>query len=173
MNNYLSPEQISKELLKVLKSNGADFFISVPCKLLKEIILLLEKDKTITYLPVTREEEGVGVAVGAYLAGKTPVILMQNSGVGNSINAIASLANYYSIPLLFLISHRGTQGEKIAAQFPMGKAVPQLLKTIKMSISKFDQANQESFVQIGKIVKKIKKQKCSSAILLPFSFWRE
>lgn len=85
-----------------------------------------------THLPVTREEEGVGVCSGVYLGGGRPAIIMQSSGIGNCINALASLNQTYKIPLLLLISHRGVQKEKIAAQRPMGKALLSLLDSIEV-----------------------------------------
>ena len=110
----------AKIIVDEMTRAGLSFFVSVPCKLLAGIISVLEKSEGIIYLPATREEEGVGLCVGAYLGGKMPCIVMQNSGLGNSINALASLVALYRIPLVMLISHRGTPGEKIGAQFPMG-----------------------------------------------------
>ena len=73
-----------------LKEKRLDFFVSVPCKLLAKLISLIETDPGIIYTPVSREEEGIGIMAGAFLAGKRPAILMQNSGLGNCINAICS-----------------------------------------------------------------------------------
>ena len=56
---------------------------------------MLEVDSTLIYTPVAREEEGIGLACGAYFAGRNPAVVMQNSGFGNSTNAILSLLNYY------------------------------------------------------------------------------
>lgn len=81
-------------------------------------------------MPVTREEEGVGVAAGAYLGGKTPALIIQNSGLGNSINALASLNKVFKIPLLILVAQRGGKAETIPAQIPMGEATPRLLDAI-------------------------------------------
>jgi len=82
------------------------------------------------YIPVTREEEAVGIASGCAVAGKKPLILMQNSGLGNSINALLSLTYLYKLPLFLLMSHRGGKKEKIVAQVPMGKATPKILNQL-------------------------------------------
>ena len=88
---------------------GFDFYTGVPCSMLSGIIgLLTDKNK---YLPATREDEAIGIAVGAYLAHKKPVVLMQNSGFCNSIGHIKSLVNLYDIPILFIISMRGYDGD--------------------------------------------------------------
>lgn len=84
----------------------------MPCVYLSKVLELVENDKDITHIPVNREEEGFGIAAGAYIAGKNTAILMQNSGLGNSVNVLASLYLFYGIPILMVISHRGTKGEK-------------------------------------------------------------
>jgi sulfopyruvate decarboxylase alpha subunit len=71
----------------------------------------------------TREEEALGIAAGLYLGGARPAVMMQSSGLGNSINAIASLLIPFQIPVLVVISMRGDEGEWNAAQMPMGRAV--------------------------------------------------
>lgn len=71
----------------------------------------------------TREEEAFGIAVGLYLGGRKPTVLMQSSGLGNSLNAIGSLVVPYQTPILIVISMRGDLGEWNAAQVPVGRAV--------------------------------------------------
>ncbi len=110
-----------------LKEAGIDFVASVPCVNLGELIDMIESDDEIIHIPVTREEEGIGICAGAYFGGKNPALVMQNSGLGNSINALASLNLLYGIPLLMIISHRGDLGEQISAQVPMGQLTPKLL----------------------------------------------
>ena len=74
----------SKEFCHLLKENGYNFFSGVPCSLFKGIIAELENDLDVPYLPAVREDAALGVAAGAYLAGKQPVVLMQNSGIGHT-----------------------------------------------------------------------------------------
>ncbi|MEM4447547.1 MAG: sulfopyruvate decarboxylase subunit alpha [Candidatus Jordarchaeales archaeon] len=114
-------------ILQSLLKARIDFAVSVPDALFAEVLEKLES-VGITHIPVTREEEGVGVAAGAYLGGRRPVILMQNSGLGNCLNALLSLNKTFGIPLLMLISQRGGRGEKIVAQIPMGEATIPILK---------------------------------------------
>ena len=78
----------------------------------------------------TREEEAFGIAAGLYLGGVRPTVLLQSSGLGNSLNAISSLLLPYQIPALILISMRGDAGEWNAAQVPMGRAVRPILDAI-------------------------------------------
>jgi len=162
---------VSENLLKKLKSNGIDFFVSVPCKLTDELIKLLEKDEDIIYTPVTREEEGVGIVAGAYLSGKKPCVVMQNSGLGNSVNAICSLLNYYKIPIVFVVSHRGMELEKVDAQKPMGEVTNKLFEDIGVLVYDF-----KSIVEIDKIdgaIAKAYEKNKSVALLMPHEFWNE
>ena len=124
--------KISKKIIDNLKNCGVDFYLSVPCKLLANMIDILEKDKDVYYSAVPREEEGMGICAGAYLGNKFPCILMQNTGIGNSINAIVSLLQLYNIPIVFLISYRGTPGETVAAQAGMAKITEEILSNLKI-----------------------------------------
>ena len=81
-------------------------------------------------LLATREEEAFGVAAGLYLGGKLPAVMLQSSGLGNSLNALTSLLIPYQIPVLMVISMRGDLGEWNSAQVPMGRAVRAILDAI-------------------------------------------
>src|SRR6185437_14079737 len=74
-------------------------------------------------LVATREEEAFGIAAGLYLGGRRPVVLLQSSGLGNSLNALSTLLVAYQIPALIIISMRGDAGEWNWAQVPMGRLV--------------------------------------------------
>ena len=84
---------VDLKLYEEIKKSGIDLILSLPCILLKGLLTLIDEKKEIQHIPITREEEGVGIAAGAYLGGKTPAILMQNSGLGNSVNAIGEADN--------------------------------------------------------------------------------
>ena len=96
------------------------------------MITLLEADKEIFYSAVPREEEGMGICAGAFLGNKLPCIMMQNTGIGNSINAIVSLLQLYQMPVVFLISYRGTPGEPVGAQGGMANVTEEILDTLKI-----------------------------------------
>lgn len=78
----------------------------------------------------TREEEAFGIAAGMYLGGNRPVVMLQSSGLGNSINALASLNVAFEIPILMLITMRGGEGEWNPTQHPMGLAVRPVLESL-------------------------------------------
>ncbi len=117
----------SEAVYQGLKKSKIDFVVSLPCVNLTNILKIIENDNEINHIPVTKEEEGIGICAGAFFGGKKTAILMQNSGLGNCINALASLYQLYSLPLVMIMSHRGTEGEPIVGQVPMGKATPKVL----------------------------------------------
>ena len=122
----------SREFCVLLKDSGFDFFSGVPCSLLGPIIQQLTYDKDFQYVPATREDEALGIAVGAYMGGKKPAVLMQNSGLGNSIDALTSLVLLYKFPVLLIISWRGFEENDFIEHSLMGKYMQDFLKTMKI-----------------------------------------
>jgi len=84
---------------------------------------LADRYRDVRVVIATREEEAFGIAAGLYLGGRKPTVMLQSSGLGNSLNAITSLVLPYQIPMLIVVSMRGDAGEWNAAQVPMGRAV--------------------------------------------------
>src|SRR5438045_2266613 len=89
-----------------------------------------ERYSDVTLMLATREEEACGIAAGLYLGGRRPTVMMQSSGLGNSLNALTSLVLPYQIPMLMVISMRGDAGEWNAAQVPMGRAIRSILDAV-------------------------------------------
>ena len=79
------------------------------------------------YLGETREDAALGVAAGAYLGGRRPMIVMQNSGLGVSLNALGSLHILYELPVLLLVTWRGYQGKDAPEHLVMGEVLTGLL----------------------------------------------
>ena len=118
-----------KEFCTLLKNNGFNFYTGVPCSILVNIINHLSKNKQFTYVPATREDEALGIAAGAYMGGKKPVVLMQNSGLGVSINALTSLVLLYKFQILLIISWRGYKGKDAPEHLLMGKYTLKFLRS--------------------------------------------
>ena len=72
-----------------LAQHGYDFFTGVPCSLIEDLIAVLEGGRQ-PYVAAVREDSAIGIAAGAWLGSRRPVVLMQNSGLGTSLNALAS-----------------------------------------------------------------------------------
>jgi len=121
---------IEKKILGHLKEKGYTFYAGVPCSMLGSLIDTITSDKSVTYIPAVRENAALGVASGAYLAGKGACVLMQNSGVGNVVNALTSFNLIYKIPVLFIISWRGFKGKDAPEHIIMGEKTIPLLKEL-------------------------------------------
>jgi sulfopyruvate decarboxylase subunit alpha len=115
-----------------LKGAGFDFFAGVPCSLLKGLVSLLDRDEQARYVSATREDSALGMAAGAYLGGRRPMVLMQNSGLGVSVNALASLHTLYDIPVLLVISWRGEDRSDAPEHWMMGEIMIPLLDQMKI-----------------------------------------
>ena len=161
----------SLAVFRGLKRAGIDFAASVPCINLQQLLRQVGEDPGIIHVPVTREEEGVGVCAGAWMGGKKPALLMQNSGLGNSVNALASLDFLYEVPLLMIISHRGCEGEPVVGQVPMGRLTPKLLEA--MQIPRFSPAPVQAEETVAKAWSLAAAEREPVAVLLDLQFWRE
>lgn len=120
----------SKHVADILRRNDVRTFVTVPDYIVSQVLDHLEKDGECRVITVTREEEGIGILSGAFLAGRRGAILMQNSGLGNSVNVLGSLDAASRIPLVLVISHRGDLGEFNPAQVPMGQATTKVLDAL-------------------------------------------
>lgn len=157
-------------LYEMIKDSGINLILSLPCILLKRLLEIIDEKNEIQHIPITREEEGVGIAAGAYLSGRTPAILMQNSGLGNSVNAIKSLLQLYKIPVIFIMSHRGAEGEKILAQIPMGKLTPDLLDLLNIRTFIIDSVEKINEIENATIFSRESTEPVG--ILLKRKLWR-
>ena len=105
-------------------ASGSRHVVYVPDNPLSHVLRILgERFADIQTTLATREEEAFGIAAGLYLGGQRPTVMLQSSGLGNSLNALTSLLLPYKIPTLVIISMRGDVGEWNDAQVPMGRAV--------------------------------------------------
>ncbi len=142
------------KFIKILESQGIDFYTGVPDSLLKQLCACLS-----SYLPAERhitaanEGNAMGIAAGYHLAtGKTPVVYMQNSGLGNTVNPLLSLhsPDVYHIPTLLIIGWRGEPGVKDEPQhLTQGRLTPALLDAMEIpyTILSNDEAETEAQLQ--------------------------
>ena len=116
------PEEIH-QVLSELKIRQVAY---VPDSGHARLIELARADRSMRAVPLTTEEEGVALAVGAWLGGERSVLLLQSSGVGNCINMLATIEEC-RVPLLMLVTMRGQWGEFNPWQVPMAQgAAPSL-----------------------------------------------
>ena len=128
------------------------------------LINLCEKDNEIDVVTLTTEQDGVGLSCGAYAGGRKSALLMQSSGVGNCINALA-LPNICRIPFLSIVSMRGEWGEFIPWQVPMGKGTPKVLEAMNVNVFRADK-EEEVGLTVDAAAKFAFNTRSSSAVLL-------
>ena len=119
------PEEIHREL----SAAGVRVVGYVPDAGHKRLIELCQADKKMRAVVLTTEEEGIGLAAGAWLGGQKSVLLMQSSGVGNVVNVLG-MVRECRFPLVTLVTMRGEQGEFNPWQVPMGQAVRPVLEAM-------------------------------------------
>jgi len=123
----LQPADWRDEIFAKLRAAEIRQVAYVPDSGHSRLIVLSHADPELKTTVLTTEEEGIGLAAGAWLGGERAVLLMQSSGVGNCINTL-SLATECGFPLLMLVTMRGTWGEFNPWQVPMGQATPDMLR---------------------------------------------
>jgi phosphonopyruvate decarboxylase len=124
----------AKSFLDAALSRGFDFFTGVPCSFLTPFINATINAAEFDYVGATSEGEAVGIAAGAYLAGRLPVVMSQNSGLGNMVNPLTSLNYPFRLPALLIVTWRGEPGLKDEPQHElMGEITHALLGTMRIA----------------------------------------
>ena len=127
------------DIHRVLAEAGVRQVAYVPDSGHARLINLVRADKSMRAIPLTTEEEGVALAVGAWLGGERSVLLMQSSGAGNCINMLG-MVNECRIPLLALVTMRGQWGEFNPWQVPMSQATIPSLQAAGVVVQTVDRA---------------------------------
>jgi sulfopyruvate decarboxylase subunit beta len=135
-------------VIDILREHGISHIASIPCDKAKDLCFMLPGHFDHTCL--TREEDGIGVCAGLALAGRRPAMVIQSSGLGNSLNAIMSLTKTYDLPLPVIASWRGVQDEIIPAQVPFNAAIPKILDATEIPYTVV--STNEEFSRIGDVI---------------------
>jgi sulfopyruvate decarboxylase subunit beta len=135
-------------VIDILKEHGISYIASIPCDKAKDLCFMLPDNFDHTCL--TREEDGIGVCAGLVLAGQQPAMVIQSSGLGNSLNAIISLTRTYDLPLPIIASWRGVQDEIIPAQVPFNAAIPKILEATGIPFTVIH--THDEFGKIGDVI---------------------
>ena len=117
----------AETIVQALKDWETSLIAYVPDISIHQVTSLIDTDPFFHLVSATREEEAIGIAVGAYATGRNSAVFMQSSGFGNSINALASLCIPARTPIPLFINLRGGAGEFNIAQVAMGRATRPIL----------------------------------------------
>jgi phosphonopyruvate decarboxylase len=120
----------ARHFIRLLEDNGYDFFTGVPCSVFEDLLRILDNNPRYGYVGAVREDSAIGIAAGAYLGGRQPVVVMQNSGLAASANALMSLNQIYDIPALLLVSWRGQDGSDAPEHVVMGAVTEGFLQLL-------------------------------------------
>ncbi|MFC2164531.1 phosphonopyruvate decarboxylase [Acidobacteriota bacterium] len=135
----------ASEFLDQCLGLGFNFFTGTPCSYLKPLINYVIDHKKFSFVDAVNEGDAVAMASGVTMAGGRSVVMFQNSGLGNAVNPLTSLANIFRVPLLLIITHRGEPGgEKDEPQHElMGLITIKMLETMQIDWAHFpDKANE-------------------------------
>ncbi|HEX5477271.1 MAG TPA: thiamine pyrophosphate-binding protein [Burkholderiales bacterium] len=136
----MQPRDWSADIHRELSAAGVGIVGYVPDAGHKRLIELCQADKAMRTVVLSTEEEGVGLATGAWLGGERCVLLMQSSGVGNIVNALGTVKEC-RFPLVMLVTMRGQQGEFNPWQVPMGQATRRVLEAMGTVVHPADSAD--------------------------------
>ena len=139
---------------------GVRFVGYVPDAGHKRLIELCLADKSMRAVVLTTEEEGIGLAAGAWLGGGRSVLLMQSSGVGNVVNVLGILKTC-RFPLAMVVTMRGEAGEFNSWQVPMGQGTQASFETMGVSVKRASSAS-----EVAPLVAAALKSEQATAVLI-------
>jgi sulfopyruvate decarboxylase alpha subunit len=125
--------EAAKEALDALIDSGIDFAACLPDSAFKELYEPLSAESEIDYVQVANEGDGVGICMGAWLGGKKPVLVMENSGFAVTPYALMRGPIAFGIPMLLLIAHRGGFHDERWFSVPFGWGTEPLLDAMRIS----------------------------------------
>ena len=164
----------------VCKDKGVDFFSGVPDSLLKNICsYITDNTPSENHIIAANEGNALAIGVGYHLStGKVPLIYMQNSGLGNVINPLLSLADQdvYSVPLLMMIGWRGEPGVKDEPQHKkQGRVTVALLEAMEIpyKVLTADSNIEEAKVALKAMLSIAKKENKPCALLIKKGFFED
>lgn len=159
------------EVVSELVRHGIDFATGVPCSFLTGFLNRVIACSDIPYCGATSEGEAVGLAAGAYLAGRQPMVLCQNSGLGNMVNPLTSLAHPFRIPMLLIVTWRGEPETPDEPQHGlMGAITKDLLATLQVPSQDVPQSIDELRLALGRACDDTKERHCSALVITKGTF---
>ncbi len=160
-------ESWDETLVRVFKANEIRLITYVPDKVLAPLIKRLHADSYFTVVCPAREEEAVGIVTGAYMGGLRGIVLMQTSGFATLPNALASLTVPYQIPLLMLISERGTLGDFQLGQVIVCRTMRPILNSLNIENYAIERQDDVEFIADRMIKQAYATQAAAAMILSP------
>ena len=162
-----------RNLVNFFSKHEVNFYSGIPDSLLKDFCAFIEDEfSSKNHIIAANEGASIGLAIGYYLSsGKVPIVYLQNSGLGNTVNPLLSLASpeVYSIPIILIIGWRGEPGLKDEPQhIHQGRITPNLLDTMGIPFITIDpeMAEDDIFRNVERQIKLCKTEKKPVCILV-------
>lgn len=160
---------LDKKITDDLVANEISFVTTVPCKQLAGVIAEIDAREGILHVPSNKEDEGMGLCAGAFMGGARPAIIMQNTAIGVTINTLATLIQYYRMPLPMIISYRGELREPVACQVEMAVHTKALLAQLNIPTYHFHDSS--DVAELDMILKYTFMCSKPVAVLTDANFW--
>lgn len=158
-------ESWDETVVRVLKANQVKLVAYVPDKVLAPLIKRLQADSFFTVISPAREEEAVGIVTGAYMGGLRGIVLMQTSGFATLANVLASLTVPSQIPMLMMVSERGTIGDHQLGQAIVCRTMRPILQTLGIEHFSIERHEDVEFV-VDRMVKQAFTTQAAACIML-------
>ena len=152
---------------RVMKRAGVTLAAHVPDNVFLPLFQAFEADPDMSIIGAAREEEAVGIVTGAWLGGRLGVVLMQTSGFATLTNALGSLVIPFQIPLIMIISERGTLGEFNPAQTMGNRTMRPMLDVLGIAHHTIRRLDEVEFIIERTIGQAISTQSPAALILNP------
>lgn len=133
-----------------LRASGINLVASLPDAALVNLVELIDQNNDIIHIPLSREEEGIGICTGGYLAGRRCALLMQNAGLLNTCNGLTTTALQFEIPMLLLVLYAGTHGDMAFPQ--LGQVTEPVLTALGLKYYHLDDLDKASSVIRGALI---------------------
>jgi sulfopyruvate decarboxylase beta subunit len=161
----MTPEE---ETVKLFEQNDIDLVATLPCDRLKNLLPLVSK--RFFEVPLTREEDGIGICAGAFLAGAKPLMLIQSTGIGNLLNALSSLNFTYELPLPIVASWRGVYQEGIPSQVYWGAHIKAVLHAL--DVATYEVHTSDDLPAVGQAIQQSFRTNLPVVVLISPELWQ-
>ena len=134
----------AEAFIEAARSHGFTRYTGVPCSHLTPFINYVINDDNLSYISSANEGDAVATAAGLAVGGQRSIAMMQNSGLGNAVNPLTSLAHTFAIPVLLIVTHRGRPGGRDEPQHElMGKITTDLFDLMEIPWEPFPTEERE------------------------------
>jgi sulfopyruvate decarboxylase subunit alpha len=158
---------MANALVEALAAAGVDFVAAFPSSSLSATEKLIEKDQRFHCVFPSNEGEGVAICGGAWLAGKRPALIMENSGLSMVTYQVIRLNAAFEVPLLMILDYRGDLGDGNWWAVPFGWTTTPLFDALRIPYA-IAQTSQELPALASRLMRTSLHSKYPAALLVRY-----